>query len=416
MTPVRRPSRSARAFTLLEVMLTAVLGVLFMLAALGMFSLISQQDSRQRVHVEETVELSRTQEAMERAFQMLILSDSAGARPGSTSATGSTTAAANGSTPAASGGSASSPNSSTLSVATSATLASGGANGASSTGSAKTDSSAAPNRTDAATAALVTTESAGARPITPPAAPRLLLESDPAQGMRMWTLASGDQPVQRLEVAVRAAPAFAKAPDDAPARRRAPEPKRTGLSPDTSDTTNAAPQEWEIADGVRGAFELTRDEPQRGDTRPTWILWWRPIASAATAVIPDAAPADSDSLSAPPAPEPVDMGRARLASGLVECRWDVYRKREWLSEASATSSQELPAYVRLKVQTRSGTRHEWLFEVGWSTGAEPGTVVMRRGSTAPPPTLRDVPVTGTPTPAAGAAQSTTATGATGSKQ
>lgn len=266
---------------------------------------------------------------------------------------------------------------------------------------------------------------------------------------------------QRLEVALLAPPAFAKAPEglsaalaERRARRsamsgggrsgRASSSSASGTSGDSSgDVLGGRPVEnlpatpgatWRIAEGVRGAFELVPETPAKDQEKPSWSLVWRPIASAMTADVPDptaqsrpaVGEAEEESRVFNPAAraaeqlEPdLDLGRSVLATGLTLCTWEAYRGRKFIDKHQVVKAEELPAYVRMNVETLSGTRIEWVFEVGWVIGAEPGTVIRATpgatvggaGAGSPPqpvetngqpvpatPTTPARPATGTPVP------------------
>ncbi|MCW5776285.1 MAG: hypothetical protein KIS87_07605 [Phycisphaeraceae bacterium] len=120
----------------------------------------------------------------------------------------------------------------------------------------------------------------------------------------------------------------------------------------------------DAAGGVRGAFVLTPDEvsalSRTEDGRTGWTLWWQPMVGG------------DDTASVP------------VATGLVYCQWQVFKGREMHAELSAGIPADLPAYVQLEVETLGGLYANYMFELAWTVGEEPGTVIEEP---APTPTL-----------------------------
>ena len=123
--------------------------------------------------------------------------------------------------------------------------------------------------------------------------------------------------------------------------------------------------------GFRGVFELRpshridkpgvmgRDAQSRDDRiaelsgqRPqSWTLWWRPV-DPTVQVDPLAASADA----------------VVVATNLVRCDWQVFEVDHWSDQYVAVFATDLPAYVKMQVETTSGLAGEWLFEIGWTVG------------------------------------------------
>ena len=70
-----------------------------------------------------------------------------------------------------------------------------------------------------------------------------------------------------------------------------------------------------------------------------------------------------------------DLPETKILSGLVDAHWQAYRRRQFVPKMISVNAKELPAYVEFKFETVEGRREDWLFEVAWSYGAEPGTVL-----------------------------------------
>ncbi len=145
---------------------------------------------------------------------------------------------------------------------------------------------------------------------------------------------------QRLEITLH------KPPIVAPPSRRVP-----GLT--LVEASEAARQD--TAGGVRGAFVLTPDEvselSRSDDGRTGWTLWWQPMVGGEDT-----------------APVPV-------ATGLVYCQWQVFKDREMHAELTAGIPSDLPAYVQLEVETLAGLYANYMFELAWVVGEEPGALI-----------------------------------------
>lgn len=119
------------------------------------------------------------------------------------------------------------------------------------------------------------------------------------------------------------------------------------------EASEAAQQD--AAGGVRGAFVLTPDEASERslaeDGRTGWTLWWQPmVGSDDTAPVP-------------------------VATGLVYCQWQVFKDRQMHAELTAGVPADLPAYVQLEVETLAGLYANFMFELAWTVGDEPGSLI-----------------------------------------
>lgn len=150
----------------------------------------------------------------------------------------------------------------------------------------------------------------------------------------------------------------------------------------------AATTEAPRAPGFRGVFELRPDSEtallaNKGvdPTEPeTWSLWWREI------------PPDVDPATSTPAVDGDDDADAellalerqsrsegreiRLISGLTWAEWRVSQENQMVRKANAKTYEKLPAYVEFSFKTIDGRDEHWMFDVAWTSGQEPGTIVQ----------------------------------------
>jgi prepilin-type N-terminal cleavage/methylation domain-containing protein len=117
---------------------------------------------------------------------------------------------------------------------------------------------------------------------------------------------------------------------------------------------------------VRGAFELIPDNEaaltraRATDETTTWTLIFRPMADPGSEG--EARFFEDRS----------DEYVVRLASGLAACRWRVFKDRQYLEQFVCEWADDLPAYIQLELVTAGGQQVDWIFEVGWTVGAEAG--------------------------------------------
>lgn len=110
----------------------------------------------------------------------------------------------------------------------------------------------------------------------------------------------------------------------------------------------------------------------RTDPPDGWTLWWRPILSAELAEL---------QAGATPRPDtgPSDALRTRLAgaipllTGIDALVWRIFKSDTMVAAYSAATIPDLPAYAQLEIRTLTGQYANWLFEIGWTTGADPTT-------------------------------------------
>ncbi len=152
------------------------------------------------------------------------------------------------------------------------------------------------------------------------------------------------------------------------------------------------------APGVRGVFEFRQEDDPKVIARlassglqnaNAWSLWWKQIPPDDDLDLPAAPSTDTAGEGANAAKERAerlrlialarasrtDTPEVKLLSGIGSAQWQVYRRRKMVTRMAATHAKELPAYVNLKFDTIDGRHQDWLFEVNWSYGQEPGTVL-----------------------------------------
>ncbi|MBC7771265.1 MAG: hypothetical protein H7210_02100 [Pyrinomonadaceae bacterium] len=149
-----------------------------------------------------------------------------------------------------------------------------------------------------------------------------------------------------------------------------------------------------LAPGLRAVFEIRWDpDVPRGQTsrsaassnidesQGSWSLWWRPVRDIEVLLrdagepVPDYLTASEQLLSDGSPASDLARGSVMLASNLQTCRWEMVRTGETTDTFQATWQDELPAYCTLEMRTRSGLWMKWMFEVDWTRGGEPGEPV-----------------------------------------
>lgn len=123
---------------------------------------------------------------------------------------------------------------------------------------------------------------------------------------------------------------------------------------------------------IRGVFELRMPDPipgQRIDPteKPVYELWWVPIAARRTVEEIREMTRTQRRIEAIAAGDPF-----MIAKNITFLRIRMFDDRSKKSVYSAIYQKDLPAYVEVDVETKSGMRGEWLFEVGWAIGPETG--------------------------------------------
>lgn len=119
--------------------------------------------------------------------------------------------------------------------------------------------------------------------------------------------------------------------------------------------------------GYRGAFEL-RESADRDSAE----LWWVPLPPAN---VPEGLVFDTGTL-----PEPT-----LLCAHVAELRWTAFIDSSRTPRVRAIESRQLPAYVELELRTTEGVYGNWMFELGWITGAEVELTPPESAETPEPP-------------------------------
>lgn len=148
---------------------------------------------------------------------------------------------------------------------------------------------------------------------------------------------------------------------------------RDDRQPDAA--TGLSEEELTPVRAVRGSLALrpqpltpreARERQTRGEVDASgqprsyaWEVWWLPLPPRALGSID---PTDS---------EMVTAGEPYLvAQNITFMKWELYDDDLERTEMKATWQQQLPAYVRLTVETASGMTSKWMFEVNWGRGPE----------------------------------------------
>jgi prepilin-type N-terminal cleavage/methylation domain-containing protein len=370
---MRRATRPAvrSAFTLLEVMLALALSSIVALSAYGLFEVIRRSERRQFIRMGETDEIARTYKAMERTFKSLVMSDAP--IPG--------------------------------------------------------DEKAMQERMREFERRVDNGDPDPELERDEPE-PRLILRSDPMSPMLEAITESGPtrMKAQILEVALRSPPVLGGRPDtrlfdraleatsgeralrDLERRQRDSDRRERSEADDDESAETEDEEPPQLAPGVRGVFELVPDgvDPlgalgpnaglegwkPRQASAPGWTLWWREL--------PPPPPEEEDEDADPDAPrrsieaaesdQLIRLAAARrvpLMTGLRWLRWEVYRGKRFDSRTRATWITELPGFVKVTFETVEGRRENWMFEVTWTTGPEPGTEIASSGLPGRTPPISD---------------------------
>jgi hypothetical protein len=153
-----------------------------------------------------------------------------------------------------------------------------------------------------------------------------------------------------------------------------------------SESAESEEEEEESVRAVRGVFELRPQQvvtqatldraAQTGEPlpeaftvseQPLFELWWVPLAARRSVEEIREMSRLQRRIEAVTAGEP-----ELVASDITFLRVRMFDDRNKHLEWAATYQKDLPAYIEVDVETRSGIRGEWLFEVGWATGPETG--------------------------------------------
>ncbi len=369
-----------RAFTLLETVMAASIGLLVVLTSVGVLSAINRADAGLGKRAHEIAQLETIHNVLSRALTTISTSDT---KPppelqsmGQMSRTPSS--AANASKAPVSGATRNEDNPDEVNQGTS--------------DPAPEQEPAVPEDPDRGGSKVKTTE-----------APRLLLAADSRDGatpmfLRL-TAGSGARQVmpQRLEVVLSQPPvpypkdaglfmggedgafganavtASTKAPTKSPTKEPTPSSqlgttggKAASESGKASGSNSASDAEAEAAAAqapsmpslrsFRGAFEF-RPEPRRAgaseDEPDAYELWWRPLPPIPGDVV---MPAGAQINLPPP---------TKIADRISYARWQAYQQLTPFDSYRTVWAAELPAYITLEIQTVSGIYSKWMFEVDW---------------------------------------------------
>lgn len=313
-----------RGFTLLEVMLAALIGAMIVAASIGVFNVLGDTDRRMGGRYNQSVELARLHLILQRATRTLLIAPDP------------------------------LPNA----------------------------SSNVNNNTRAGDAAAAFSGSG-----TPP---RLLLEPDPSETLAdmLRRTPRPDDPnlpvmtaPQRLEIVLSDPPLPANFVDalDPTITQVAARPALRVWEQAQPEQTDAEPVGTQAV-AVRGVFELRPDwatrrvpAPGQPETEPTprpgdtgWTLWWRPLPAQGTL---------ADATQDPRQIDPTrDVNAVPIASGIQAMQWTAFKDRQKNPTLTVTYAEDMPAYLELQLITTSGITANWMFEIGWSSGAETVTI------------------------------------------
>lgn len=310
------PTRSA--FTLIELTMAMVIGVVVLLAAMGMFQTMERADAIADVRAEEMHQLQRTQAVVSRAMGSLLVMS----RQEQQTAEAARRASDQAQEAVAAG---------------------------SDLGAAQGGSTAQDTLDDLA----ATADSFR---------PRIRLEPDPAlQGVAMTRRvrigetslgAPESRSPQRLELAL-SAPCVIPSYVDVERRYRIAE---LGLAPIELGST------VDEEGAVRGAF-VFRDERRTNDLGlRLFSFWWVPVSGDAD----DALAIEAQELD----PAMID-GAVQLMSEVVWGRWRFFKEGEWRESFEVLGELDLAAYGELELTTSQNHTVAWLFELAWTVGTDP---------------------------------------------
>ncbi len=191
---------------------------------------------------------------------------------------------------------------------------------------------------------------------------RLVLEPDPrfegitmVRQVRIGETALGQPEAtvpQRMEVAL-SAPCVIPSFEDVRRRYRIAQ-----LGLETIDVGSAIDE----VGAVRGAF-VFRDERRVNDLGlRLFSFWWHPVAGdSIDAMVFEDAGLD---------PAMID-GAVQLMDEVVWGRWRFYKEGEWREEFQVLGELDLAAYGELELTTSQNHTVSWLFELAWTVGVDP---------------------------------------------
>lgn len=404
-------TRARPGFTLVELVLAALIGAAVVLIAFTLFNALTRTETSLRDRFNDAAQLERLHRVMSRSFLTLVVSDKSppsdrrrrtAVGQSANAATGQASGQANGQTGGQAGGQpgrlvgAGADKGSGTGAGRGKNAPTAGGTGPDRAGAASGDT---PPRSETGAENSDGAESEGAAKAPPVEAPRIVLTEDPDLASYPMLKLDPRTPnegimvaPQRLEVVLSkppvpmprqrtdgsadvvfpgadrsAAPKSAdagKAADTDSKKEDAGEAKGPGGRPE--ENAEQAPEQT-AGRSIRGVFELRpvpalERVPGGGPARdmPTWSLWWRPY------------PAGTHQLSRAEAVALAPYA-VMLASDLTYCRWQVFDDRQRKSEIAVTFPSDLPAYIEMEVRTAGGLWENWMFEVDWALGPEPMT-------------------------------------------
>lgn len=113
---------------------------------------------------------------------------------------------------------------------------------------------------------------------------------------------------------------------------------------------------------VRGAFVLRDERRVNGLDLRVFSLWWQPVSA-------DAEVADAfESAGVDPA---LVEGAVMLMDSVVWARWRFFKEGEWRESFQVLGELDLAAYAELELTTSQNHTVAWLFELAWTIGTDP---------------------------------------------
>lgn len=316
-----------RAFTLIELTMALVMGMVVLVAAMGMFHTMERADAIAQVRAEEHAQLQRTQRVVARALGSLLVMSRQDHQ---------------------------------------AAQAALEALEAGTTGDQPADAGAVQ----------------GGQPADGPAdidpavyRTRVSLANDPRLSDRamLRRVRIGEQGLgapestgpQRLELALSVPPVL---PTYLDVQRRA---RIAQLGLETLGEGSQA----DVQGAVRGAF-VFRDEGRLNalDLR-VFSLWWQPVSADADV---------ADAYEAAGVDPALVEGAVMLMDSVVWARWRFFKQGEWREAFEVLGELDLAAYAELELTTAQNHTVAWLFELAWTVGSDPDAADEGAGDAADP--------------------------------
>ncbi|MEQ8770155.1 MAG: type II secretion system protein [Phycisphaerales bacterium] len=124
---------------------------------------------------------------------------------------------------------------------------------------------------------------------------------------------------------------------------------------------------------IRPATYAPGQRPAIEPDAPGWTLWYRRMIPEEVALLEQGVLPWRDGEGDPEIEARRLAGAVRLATGLTEAQWRVYKGDAWVTQFEALMTRELPAFVQFRARAKNGTYGEWLFEVAWTEAENVGT-------------------------------------------